>query len=80
MEIQACVQQVTDSLSRRNQEGRTDFGEAAVAVPSTQVFSIDRTVSPETTDARRVIKVPKPLRDKKGVMKAENDTGGVSPW
>ena len=76
MEIQACVQQVTDSLSRRNQEGRTGLGEAAVAVPSMQVFYIDRTVSPETTDARRVIDVPKPLRDKKGIMKAANDIGG----
>ena len=76
MEIQACVQQVTDSLSRRNQEGRTGLGEAAVAVPSMQVFYIDRTVNPETTDARRVIKVPKPLRDKKGIMKAANGIGG----
>lgn len=79
MEIQACVQQVTDSLSRRNQEGRTDFGEAAVAVPSTQVFYIDRTVSPETTDARRVIKVPKRLRDKKGIKEAENGLGDIRP-
>lgn len=79
MEIQACVQQVTDSLSRRNQEGRTDFGEAAVAVPSTQVFYIDRTVSPETTDARRVIKVPKLLRYKKGIKEAENGLGGIRP-
>ena len=76
MEIQACVQQVTDSLSRRNQEGRTGLGEAADAVPSMQVFYIDRTVNPETTDARRVIKVPKPLRDKKGLMKAANGIGG----
>lgn len=79
MEIQACVWQVTDSSSGRNQEGRAGLGEAAVAVPSVQAFYIDRTVSPETTDARRVIEVPKPLRDKKGIMKAANDNSGVSP-
>jgi hypothetical protein len=48
MEIQACDQQVTDSLNRRNQEGRTGIVESAVAVPLMQMPFIDRTVVPET--------------------------------
>ena len=78
MEIQACVQQVTDSLNRRNQEGRTRLGEAAFAVPSMQVSYFDRTVSHGNDDARKVINVPMPLRDEKGIMKAANDIGGNS--
>ncbi len=79
MEIRACAQQVTDSFNRRNQEGRTGIQESAIAVPSMQMPYIDRTVSRSTNDARKVIKGPKPLRDKKGLMKAANDIGDVSP-
>ena len=66
-------------MSGRNQEGRTGLGEAAVAVPSMQVLYSDRTVSPWNPDARRVINVPKPLRDKKGIKEAENDIDGALP-
>jgi hypothetical protein len=57
MEIQACGQQVTDLQNRRNQEGRTDIVETAVAVPVMRMPFIDRTVNHLSRDACKDIRV-----------------------
>lgn len=62
-----------DRLIEQEESGRAHRHEGtAVAVPCVQVPHIDRTVNLQNPDARAVIKVPKPLRNKKGIREAEN--------